>query len=121
MRRIRHLVILLAILTGQAYAQLHVVKPVPPPKKPYNVSRLGIGVGRARSVLFLMRNIKQDNEAHGWDVSLAYNLSRVMKITSNYTWYRPIDIAPTWYGVEGRTFEVNVNWLFTFPDGRTRF
>jgi hypothetical protein len=117
----RPLIIALVLLTGQVLGQLRVVKPVPSPKKSYNTSKLGIGLGRAQSVLFLMRNIKEDNEAHGWDASMCYNLTRVMKVAADYTWYKAIDIRPTWYTVRGRTLECNLHWLFVFPNGKTRF
>src|SRR5574338_330525 len=110
---VRAAMIVLLLLCMQAASQVKVVrqhKPSGPGK--YRTSKLGRGVGRARSVLFLMRNFKQDNDAHGWNVSAAYNLNRVMRINAEYIWYNPIDIAPTWYNVKGRSIECNITWLF---------
>lgn len=111
--------VLLLILVAPAAAQLRVVKPVKKAKP--SVTRLGIGVGRARSVLFLTRNTKEDNDAKGWCVNAAYGLSRIVRLSSEFTWYRPIQIQPTWHDVTAHTLEMNLNFLSTMPNARTKF
>jgi hypothetical protein len=73
-------------------------------------TQLGLGIGRSRSALFLGRNTKQDNDARGWTANAVYGITQVVRLSVMYTWYKPIDIAPTWYNVRAHTLEVNLNF-----------
>jgi hypothetical protein len=44
-----------------------------------------------------------------------------VRINAEYTNYRPINIAPTWYGINAHTFEANVQVISKFQDSRTFF
>jgi hypothetical protein len=72
-------------------------------------------------VLFLTRNIREDNDARGWQVSMVYGLNRVLRTTLEYTWFLPIQIRPTWYDVTAKTLEMNVHFLGSMPNARTKF
>ena len=104
----------------EAGAQLRVVnKPVVVGKP--SVTRFGVGFGRARSVLFLTRNIKEDNDARGWQTVMSYGLNRVLRATVEFSWFNSIDIAPTWKDVNAHAFEANIHFLSSMPNGTTRF
>lgn len=70
---------------------------------------LGLGVGLTRSVIYLSRNVKDNNDATGVNFSLVYGLSRLLRLSAEYTHYLPIDIAPTWYDIKAKTVEVNMH------------
>jgi hypothetical protein len=70
---------------------------------------LGIGLGLTRSVVYLARNVKENNDATGIQISMVYGISRLLRLSMEYTHYLPIDIAPTWYNIKANTIEVNTH------------
>lgn len=88
-----------------------------PIKKSYKAS---VGVGQMYSILYLSRNIKEDNNAKGYfaNVTIAKPNS-LYRFSAQYTFFKPIDIAPTWYDIKARTFEANVEFIAKFKNGKT--
>jgi hypothetical protein len=91
-----------------SHAQVRYVKPVVTHSKR---TTFGIGAGMTRSVLFLSRNINDDNDATGFNFNAVYGISRLMRLNAEYTFYRPLDIAPTWLNIRARTLEVNMHFI----------
>lgn len=89
-------------------AQVKTVKPI---KTHTLKANLGIGGGITRSVLFLTRNIKQNNDAIGYNGSIVYSSEKIVRVNLDYTHYKKINIQPTWYNIKASTIELNVNFL----------
>ncbi len=106
--RSRHLYIVVLFLIAISMAsQVRVVKPVKRTKP--KSTRLAFFGGLSNSVLLLERNIKDDNSASGYHIGASYGLTRVFRASFEYTKYHQIDIAPTWYNINARTYEFNIN------------
>jgi len=99
-------------------AQVRVIKPVK--TKPLT-TRLSFGAGAAGSVLFLSRNVKENNEAYGFHLSLAYGGTKLFRGTLEYTQYQTMDISPTWYNVKANTIEMNLHIIARFSEGKAIF
>jgi len=80
-----------------------------------------LGAGAAGSVLFLSRNVKENNEAYGFHLSLAYGGTKLFRGTVEYTQYKSLDIAPTWYNVKANTIETNLHIIARFSEGKAIF
>jgi len=87
------------------------VRRIVPSEKHPAATNLSVGVGVTRSVLFLSRNIKDDNDATGFNMNATYGLNRLMRIGAEYTFYRTIDIQPTWHTIKASTMEVNMHFI----------
>jgi hypothetical protein len=82
---------------------------------------LGFGLGLTRSVVYLARNVKTDNDATGLNATLVYGLSRLFRASLEYTYYLPLDIAPTWYDIRANTIEMNMHILARFKSVKAYF
>jgi hypothetical protein len=102
-----------------AVASVHAqIRSVGPAKKSKPVmTYLSAGAGLANSVLYLTRNVKEDNDAQGYQFSLSYHKSTRFRYILEYTWYKPLDILPTWEKISAYTLEANANVLFRVSDG----
>jgi len=119
--RIKIIVYILALLLPvMVAAQIHVVKPVKalPEKKE---SSFGIGFGLTRSVVYLPRNTQNNNDARGKTFILTYDKGNLIRYTLEYTNYRSINFAPTWYNVKGASMEANVHFIARFGDNHSYF
>lgn len=87
------------------FAQLRIIKPV---KTETKKSNIGIGVGVARSVLYLTRNTANNNDAYGFYSVITYDRGNFLRAMLEYTNYSYIDIKPTWYNVKAQTVELNL-------------
>ena len=103
----------LVVCGNVGVAQVKVVKPV---KTRAKTTNLAIGFGAAKSVLYLNRNVKENNDASGLQASLVYGGSNIFRFSFEYTFYRPIDIAPTWYDIKASTFEANMHVIARFKN-----
>lgn len=93
-------------------AQVRVIKPV---KKSYpKKTNFGIGGGLTRSVLYLNRNVKENNDATGYSVAMIYGGARIARVSVEYTHYKSINIEPTWYNIKASTVEANVHIIARF-------
>src|SRR5688500_15431129 len=91
-------------------------KPVQSPalknaKKEEGMTNFQFGGGLMGSVLYLSRNIKEDNDALGYTVMANYGGHKLVRFSAQYTKYLPINIEPTWYTIEANTIEANVEIL----------
>ncbi len=95
------------------------LKPVE--KRHAKKTNLGFGFGVTRSVVYLARNVKPDNDATGFNTSLVYGGSKLLRICLEYTRYAKIDIAPTWYNINANTIELNAQALARFRSKKAYF
>ncbi|MDI1354636.1 MAG: hypothetical protein PSX36_06945 [bacterium] len=106
------------LLGGVLPAQLKVVKPiVTHPKR----TTLAFGLGATRSVVYLSRNIKANNDAKGLTISAVYGGARLLRVSVEYTYYRILDISPTWYDIRANTIEANLHFLARFKSRKAVF
>lgn len=115
MRRYALIFLCLACVAGTLSAQQK-KRPAPQPKKHPKFTELTFGVGRARSLLFISRNVSANNDARGYTYSLGYGGARMLKVVGEYTKYQNINIAPTWYTVRAYSAEVNLHILARFEN-----
>jgi hypothetical protein len=99
------------------FCQVRTVKPI---KTHSRTTNLAIGGGLTRSVLFLSRNIKQNNDAIGYNGSVTYG-KKLFRGSLEYTYYRKIDIQPTWYDIKAQTIEANMHLLARFKKTKAYF
>ena len=102
----------------------HTKKPVTSPstkkmKKEDGMTNLQIGAGVAGSVLYLSRNIKEDNDALGYVFNVIYGGHKGYRFSAQYTTYVPINIEPTWYNVKANTVEANIEAIVLFKNNKT--
>lgn len=120
------LVLVCFVLSSAIYAQQkpHTKKPVASnatknKKKEEGMTELQIGAGIGGSVLFLSRNIKEDNDALGYTMNVVYGGHKGYRFSAQYTKYMPIDIAPTWYDIKANTIETNIEAIVLFKNNKT--
>lgn len=77
---------------------------------------LGFGVGVTRSVVFLSRNVKEYNDATGFNFAIVYGGNNLARFSLEYHQYNALDIEPTWYDIHARTYEANLQLLARFRD-----
>jgi hypothetical protein len=104
-------ILLFNVFFGLGFSQVRVVKPIVTSTYTTNLS---FGFGVAKSVLFLNRNVKENNDANGLQASLIYSRSNIFRFSIEYTRYQPINIAPTWYNIKAYTIETNMNIIARF-------
>jgi len=103
------------LLSNIGLAQVRTVKPV---KTHPSTTKLEFGFGGAGSVLYLARNIKDDNMAYGYQVSMVYGGSSLLRFSAEYTNYQPMNIEPTWFNVKAQTAEFNMHIQARFKENR---
>lgn len=86
-------------------------------ERPY--TRWSIKGGANISVIYLARNIKDNNNAPGYCGGLTYEVNNFIRVSTLYTHFRPINIEPTWLNVKSSTFEMNLEMLAKFPNKKT--
>lgn len=111
-------VLLILFSSASLIAQVRIVKPVV--TKPRSTN-FGIGAGVTRSVVYLNRNVKANNEATGFHGAIVYGGARLVRVGVEYTYYRPLKIEPTWYDVNAHTVEANMHLIARFKDSKAYF
>ncbi len=101
-----------------AFCQVRIIKPV---KHHPRQTNLSIGGGLNRSVLILNRNVKNDNDALGFNGALTYGGTKFLRAKIEYTHYNRIDIEPTWFNIRSSTIEGNLQLLARFKKTRAYF
>jgi hypothetical protein len=91
----------------------------PTPKPEIKKTNVQFGLGGMGSVLYLSRNIKEKNDAYGYAVYANYGGHKLLRFSMQYTFYKPINIEPTWYNIRAQTIEANLEILARFPNGKT--
>ena len=122
----RHIFILaigLFIIGNDTFAQRTVaaktktITPAKPKEKLY--IPWSIKVGGNTSVIFLSRNIKDRNNEPGFCGGLNYEINNLFRLSSLYSYFNPINIAPTWENVKASSFEINAEIVAHFPNKKT--
>jgi hypothetical protein len=88
-------------------------------KKELEYTNLQVGVGMMGSVLYLSRNVKEDNDARGYTIVANYGGHKLLRFSTQYTHYVPINIAPTWYTIKANTIEANMEIMARFSNNKT--
>ncbi|MEO6305912.1 MAG: hypothetical protein ABIP51_22385 [Bacteroidia bacterium] len=101
-----------------SFGQVRTIKPV---KTHSRTTNLSIGGSLVRSVLFLTRNVKENNDAMGYHGSIIYGGSKIFRTSLEYTYYKKINIEPTWYDIKAYTVEANVHMLARFKRTKAYF
>lgn len=99
-------------------AQIKTAKPIKTYPKHTN---FGIGVGYTRSVIFLSRNVKENNDASGLQISAVYGGAKLFRFSAEYSYYFPIKIEPTWFDIKAKTFEANMHIIARFKNSEAFF
>ena len=94
-------------------------KPTIPAKKEKEFSKLSLKTGFNISVIYLARNIKEDNNEPGYSAGLTYRVNDFIRISGLYTKFKPINIQPTWINVNANTIESNLEIMANFPNKQT--
>ncbi|MDO9001429.1 MAG: hypothetical protein Q7W45_16810 [Bacteroidota bacterium] len=118
MRKEFFYIIFFISIAQNAFCQVKTVKPV---KTHSRKTNLGIGGGVTKSVLFLTRNVKENNDAFGFNGSFIYGGENIFRGSLEYTYYRKIDIQPTWFNIKAYTIEANVHVLARFKKTKSYF
>jgi hypothetical protein len=98
-------------------AKTRTVTPKKDKEKQY--TRLGLRAGGNISVIYLARNIKDNNNAPGFCGGFIYEINDFVRVSGLYTRFRPINIEPTWLNVKANTYEMNFEMLAKFPNKKT--
>jgi hypothetical protein len=92
---------------------------VKPPKET-TYTKWSLRAGCNLSVVYLARNIKDDNNAPGFCGGINYEINNFMRVSTLYTHFRPINIEPTWLNVRANTYEMNLEMIARFPNKKTQ-
>ncbi len=106
------------LFVQNAFCQVRTIKPV---KTHPRQTNFGIGGGVTKSFLFLSRNVKDNNDALGFHGSLIYGGEKIFRGNLEYTYYRKINIEPTWYDIKAYTIEMNLQAIARFQRTKTYF
>ena len=86
-------------------------------ERPY--TRWSLKAGINISVIYLARNVKENNNEPGYCGGFIYEVNNFIRISTLYTRFQPINIEPTWYNVKANTYETNLEILAKFPNKKT--
>lgn len=89
-----------------------------PTSKDYTIQA---GLGISQSVLYLSRNVKEQNDALGMQASMVISGPGQYRFGIEYTHYKKIDISPTWYNIRAYSLESNMHLLFKVKEGEAFF
>jgi hypothetical protein len=88
-------------------------------EKEKRFTRWSIKAGANLSVIYLARNIKDNNNTPGYCGGFVYEFNDFIRLSGLYTRFKPINIEPTWLNVNASTYEMNLEALAKFPNGKT--
>ena len=118
----RWILLVMVFSTVIATAQNHKKKPrrfkTLPTSKDYTIQ---LGAGASKSVIYLNRNVKEQNDALGLQTSAVFYGPSQFRYAVEYTRYRSINIAPTWYDIKAYSVETNFHLMFKVKDGDAYF
>lgn len=84
-------------------------------------ARIGVGFGVTRSVLYLSRNIKEQNDATGYTAIITYHTKNSWRFAAEVTRFNPLNIEPTWLGIKAYSYELNAQICARFANSRALF
>jgi len=116
MLRISVIIILICVFNAQLTALEFNNPPKKKTKREFIKTNYQVGAGMMGSVLYLSRNIKEDNDAKGYVITANYGGQNYCRINVQYTQYKPINIEPTWYDIKANTIEANLEILARFKN-----
>ncbi len=110
------------LLSNMVLAQSHKKKAkrfkTIPTSKDYTVN---LGAGASKSVLYLNRNVKEQNDAIGLQTSALFYGPSQFRYAVEYTRYKSINIAPTWLDIKAYSVESNMQLMFKVKEGDAFF
>jgi len=118
MQRVLFYIFVCLIFVDFTTAQVRVIKPI---KTRALYTNLGVSSSVMRSVLFLSRNVKQNNDALGFHTAVVYGGDKLFRTSVEYTSYKKINIEPTWYNIKANTIEFNLHVLARFKKTKAYF
>src|SRR5205085_12376021 len=92
---------------------------LPKSKSESGKTNIEMGFGAMGSVLYLSRNIKEKNDAYGYTFSANYGGTNLLRLGIQYTYYQPLNIAPTWYNINAQSIEANLEIIARFQDNKS--
>jgi hypothetical protein len=78
-----------------------------------------IKAGANISVIYLARNVKDNNNEPGNSAGINFEINNFVRISTLYSRFRPINIEPTWLNVKANTYESNLEVVAKFPNKKT--
>lgn len=78
-----------------------------------------VKAGANLSVVYLARNVKDNNNTPGFCAGLNYEINNFLRVSTLFTRFRPINIEPTWLNVKANTYEMNLEAVARFPNKKT--
>lgn len=112
------IIILLLISFFKVNSQIKTNKPVKTHPKETNFA---VGFGGTRSVLYLNRNVKENNDAAGLHFSVIYGGSKLLRLSAEYSHFFPINIEPTWQNINAKSIECNMHIIARFTKSKAFF
>jgi hypothetical protein len=82
-------------------------------------TRWSLRAGANLSVVYLARNTKEHNNEPGYSGGLGYEINNFLRLSTLYTHFKPVNIAPTWQNIKANTYEINVEIVAKFPNKKT--
>lgn len=118
---IRHVYISILFFFAYSFLKAETLTKEPKPKAKREVIKTNfqLGAGLNGSVLYLSRNIKEDNDALGYTFVANYGGQNYLRLNLQYTYYKPINIEPTWYTIQANSIETNIEILARFNNNVT--
>lgn len=105
--RILLFILTFGLIQHAVFAQEKVIKNTnSKPKR----SSISIGSGFIRSELFLSQSIKEEKRMPGFAFHLVYSAHKVIRISTEYNYYIPANMTPTWKNVHYSGLEVNTHF-----------
>lgn len=105
--------------TGTTSVKTKTATPVQKADKERQFTKLSAKAGANISVVYLARNIKDNNNVPGLCGGLTYEVNDFVRIATLYSHFKPLNIEPTWYDVKANTYEANLEVVAKFPNKKT--
>lgn len=90
-----------------------------PAKTGRQYSKLSLKAGANLSVIYLARNVKENNNEPGYSLGGVYAFNGFIRLSALYTAFKTLNIEPTWENVKAHTYEANLELLARFPNKKT--
>lgn len=89
------------------------------PEKERQFTKFAVKAGVNISVVYLARNIQDNNNVPGACGGLIYEINDFVRVSALYSYFKPLNIEPTWYDVKAKTYEANLEIMARFPNKKT--